>query len=145
MTRSSDGPATTPKSILFVCIGNSCRSQMAEAFARDLGGDAVRAYSAGSHPLGWILPDTSAVMAEKGIALDGQRSKGIWEVPVDEMDVVVSMGCEVVCPVPVGFRGRVIEWSIPDPYAHELDFYREVRDQIEAEVKALLASILTPA
>jgi len=134
-----------PKKILFVCVGNSCRSQMAEAFARHLGGDAVRASSAGSHPLGWILPDTIAVMAEKGIALDGQRSKGIGEVRVDRMDVVVGMGCEVECPVPVGFKGRVIEWNIPDPYARDLDFFRQVRDQIEAEVQALLASILTPA
>jgi len=128
-----------------VCVGNSCRSQMAEAFARHLGGDAVRASSAGSHPLGWILPDTIAVMAEKGIALDGQRSKGVGEVRVDRMDVVVGMGCEVECPVPVGFKGRVIEWNIPDPYARDLDFFRQVRDQIEAEVQALLASILTPA
>jgi len=134
-----------PKKILFVCVGNSCRSQMAEAFARHLGGDAVRASSAGSHPLGWILPDTIAVMAEKGIALDGQRSKGVGEVRVDRMDVVVGMGCEVECPVPVGFKGRVIEWNIPDPYARDLDFFRQVRDQIEAEVQALLASILTPA
>ena len=128
-----------------MCVGNSCRSQMAEAFARHLGGDAVRASSAGSHPLGWILPDTIAVMAEKGIALDGQRSKGVGEVRVDRMDVVVGMGCEVECPVPVGFKGRVIEWNIPDPYARDLDFFRQVRDQIEAEVQALLASILTPA
>ena len=134
-----------PKKILFVCIGNSCRSQMAEAFARQLGGDAVRASSAGSHPLGWILPDTIAVMAEKGIALDGQRSKGIWEVPIDQMDVVVGMGCEVACPVPVGFKGRIVEWNIPDPYARDLDFFRQVRDQIEAEVQSLLSSILTPA
>ncbi|HEV2492350.1 MAG TPA: arsenate reductase ArsC [Terriglobia bacterium] len=145
MTRSSDATVIPPKSILFVCIGNSCRSQMAEAFARQLGGDAVRASSAGSHPLGWILPDTIAVMAEKGIALDGQRSKGIWEVPIDQMDVVVGMGCEVACPVPVGFKGRIVEWNIPDPYARDLDFFRQVRDQIEAEVQSLLSSILTPA
>lgn len=134
-----------PKKILFVCVGNSCRSQMAEAFARHLGGDAVRASSAGSRPLGWILPDTVTVMAEKGISLDGQRSKGIWEIPVDQMDVVVSMGCEVACPVPLGFKGRVIEWNILDPYGRDLEFYRRVRDQIEAEVQSLLSSILTPA
>lgn len=134
-----------PKKILFVCVGNSCRSQMAEAFARHLGGDAVRASSAGSHPLGWILPDTITVMAEKGIALDGQRSKGIWQVPVDQMDVVVGMGCEVECPVPVGFKGRIVEWNIPDPYSRDLEFYRQVRDQIESEVQTLLAEVLAPA
>ncbi len=130
-----------PVNVLFVCVGNSCRSQMAEAWARKLAPDKVRAFSAGSAPYGRIVPETHVVMAEKGITLDGQTSKSLREVPVAEMDVVVSMGCEVACPVPTGFKGRYIEWNIPDPFCSDLDFYREVRDLIESQLKALLDSL----
>jgi len=131
--------------VLFVCIGNSCRSQMAEALANHLGRGKVRALSAGSRPLGYILPQTAEVLAEKGIPLDGQWSKGIDEVPVDDMDYVVSMGCEVSCPVPLGFKGRVVEWDVPDPYSHDLEFFRSVRDLIEENVRSLLASLALDA
>jgi len=141
MAESPGSPAARPTNILFVCVGNSCRSQMAEAFARHLGGGKIRAFSAGSRPLGVILLETGEVMAERGLTLDGQWSKGMRDVPAGDMDVVGSMGCEVVCPVPAGFRGRVIEWNVPDPYGHELEFYRQVRDQIEEEVKALLDEV----
>lgn len=130
-----------PLNILFVCVGNSCRSQMAEALANHLGEGWVRARSAGSHPLGEITPETYEVMAEKGILLEGQWSKGLRDVPVAEMDVVVGMGCEVVCPVPAGFQGRVIEWNIPDPYSRDLAFFRSVRDLIERQVSALLSDL----
>jgi arsenate reductase len=134
-------PERPPLNILFVCIGNSCRSQMAEALANGLGGGRVRAWSAGSHPLGEIAPETYEVMSEKGISLEGQWSKGLRDVPLAEMDVVVGMGCEVECPLPSGFKGRVIEWNIPDPYSHELPAYRSVRDLIERQVKALLSDL----
>jgi arsenate reductase len=127
--------------ILFVCVGNSCRSQMAEALANHWGAGRVRAWSAGSHPLGEITPETYEVMREIGIALEGQWSKGLRDVHVAEMDVVVGMGCEVECPVPSGFRGRIIEWNIPDPYNRDLEFSRGVRDLIEREVKALLSDL----
>jgi len=130
-----------PLNILFVCVGNSCRSQMAEALANHLGQGRVRAWSAGSHPLGEITPETYEVMAEKGILLEGQWSKGLRDVPVAEMDIVVGMGCEVVCPVPAGFQGRVIEWNIPDPYSRDLAFFRSVRDLIERQVTALLSDL----
>ncbi len=130
-----------PLNVLFVCFGNSCRSQMAEALANHLGQGRVRAWSAGSHPLCRILPETYTVMQEKGMPLDGHRSKRLDEVPVAEMDVVVTMGCEVACPVPAGFKGRLVEWNIPDPYSHELDFYRSVRDMIEREIEGLLMDL----
>jgi arsenate reductase len=114
---------------------------MAEALANHLGRGQVHAWSAGSRPLGLILPETHEVLSEKGISLDGQRSKGIWEIPVGDMDYVVSMGCEVSCPVPVGFKGKLIEWNIPDPYSHDLEFFRTVRDLIEAQVRTLLARL----
>jgi arsenate reductase len=146
MNQSSNKPVPDrPLQILFVCVGNSCRSQMAEAFANQLGEGRVRAFSAGSHPLGEILPGTYEVLREKGVSLDGHWSKGLDEVPLAEMDVVVGMGCEVRCPVPVGFKGRVIEWDVPDPYARNLDFYRSVRDVIERQVKALLSDLAAQA
>jgi arsenate reductase len=140
MTQSSDRPLQ----ILFVCIGNSCRSQMAEAWAKHHGNGKVQAFSAGSHPLGVIAAETYDVMREKGISLDGQSSKGVREVPVAEMDVLVGMGFEVTCPVPAGFQGRVVEWHVPDPYAHGMDTFRDVRDVIERHVLTLLAELIPP-
>jgi arsenate reductase len=114
---------------------------MAEALANRSGKGRIRAWSAGSSPLGEIIPRTHEVLREKGIDLDGHWSKGLKDVPVDQMDVVVGMGCEVVCPVPVGFKGQVIEWNIPDPYGHDLEYFRGVRDLVERQVAALIDSL----
>lgn len=127
-----------PVNVLFVCIGNSCRSQMAEAFANQRGEGRIRAWSAGSAPLGEITPKTYEVMREKGYTLDEQWSKSLRDVPMDEMDVVVGMGCEVSCPVPIGFKGQVVEWNIPDPYGLGIEYFRDVRDSIERQVVALV-------
>jgi arsenate reductase (thioredoxin) len=127
-----------PRKILFVCVGNSCRSQMAEAFANRRGGGTVRAWSAGSLPLGSIVPRTKAVLEEKGISLQGQWSKGLCDVPLEEMDVIVSMGSEVDFPLPPGFAGRFVEWEIPDPYGSDLDSYRGIRDLIERKIAMLV-------
>ena len=140
MTQSADPPLK----ILFVCIGNSCRSPMAEAWANHFGQGKVQAFSAGSYPLGVITGATYEVMQERGISLAGQRSKGLREIPVNEMDVVVGMGCEVMCPVPSGYKGRLIEWSIPDPYNQGIESFRNVRDMIEKQVQALLADLALP-
>jgi protein-tyrosine-phosphatase/GNAT superfamily N-acetyltransferase len=130
------------KKILFVCIGNACRSPMAEAFANHLGQGRVRASSAGLFPVGWIAPETYAVMQEKGLSLDGQSSKGLEDVPVDEMDVVVEMtGLGFSRPMPAAFRGRVVQWNIPDAFASGLECNRATRDLIEARVKGLLSEI----
>ena len=128
-------------SVLFVCYGNSCRSQMAEALANQLGKGRVRAFSAGTHPLGMISQDTCAVLIEKGLTLAGHWSKGLQDVPISEMDVVVEMGYGVHCRLPADFKGRVIQWHIPDPYLLERDFFRDVRDLIESEVRKLLADL----
>ena len=114
---------------------------MAEALTKHLGRGRVRAWSAGSRPLGTITPETYVVMREKGLSLEGQWSKGLKDVPVAEMDAVVGMGCKVACPFPAGFRGRVVEWNIPDPYGCDLEYFREVRDLIERQVEALLADL----
>ena len=131
-----------PLKILFVCIGNSCRSQMAEAWANHFGHGRVQASSAGTYPLGVITGDTYNSMNEKGISLDGHCSKGLHDVAVAEMDVVVGMGREIACPVPAGFQGRIVQWEIPDPYGRGIEFFRKVRDMIEPQVRALLADVL---
>src|SRR5437773_262845 len=135
MSKSSPGKLLN---VLFVCIGNSCRSQMAEALANHLGHGRINAWSAGSMPLGEITPLTFQVLREKGLDLDGHWSKGLEDVPVEKMDVVVGMGCEVDCPVPTGFNGMRIEWNIPDPYGCEVAYFRSVRVSIQRLVMALL-------
>jgi len=148
MNQSPDNPMTAssnhPVKILFVCVGNACRSQMAEAWANHFGKGRVEAHSAGSHPFGSIAEDTYNVMSEKGISLDHQCSKGLGDVHVAEMDVVVAMGGEVECPVPEGFKGQIVDWNIPDPYARGIESFRNVRDMIERQVLALLADLVVP-
>ena len=114
---------------------------MAEAFLNRSGGDGVHGWSAGSCRLGEIAWGTSLVMREKGISLEGQWSKGLNDVPLADMDVIVTMGCEVSCPAPAGFAGRVVEWSIPDPYGSDRAAYREARDLVEAKVTALATEL----
>ena len=126
--------------VLFVCVGNSCRSQMAEALANHLGQGRVHAWSAGSRPAGMISAVAQTVMREQRLSMDGQWSKGLEEVPVAEMEIVVTMGCEVQCPMPKGFTGRRVEWNIPDP-GDDLQLGREVRGLIERQVTALLAEL----
>ena len=137
-------PSGQPVKILFVCVGNSCRSQMAEGWANHFGKGRVQAFSAGSHPFGSIVKDTYTVMSEKGISLDGQYSKGLGDIPVAQMDVVVRMGTEVECPVLAGFKGRVVDWNVFDPYARGVESFRNVRDMIERQVLELLADLVSP-
>lgn len=124
------------KSILFVCIGNACRSQMAEGFARHLGLPGLVVYSAGSHPAGFVAPGAIEVMKEKGIDISRHYSKGIGEIPLIEFDILVTMGCGDSCPV-VNAKQR-IDWQIPDPIGRSSEFFRQVRDEIEAKVRTLL-------
>jgi len=115
---------------------------MAEGFANQLGEGRVTAWSAGSSPLGWIAPYTYLVMQEKGISLDGQWSKRLEDVPAAGMDVVVTMGGEVECLLPPRFKGRRVEWEIPDPFGAGVELYREARDLAEDHVRALLTEIM---
>jgi protein-tyrosine-phosphatase len=127
------------KRILFVCVENSNRSQMAEAFARMHGGDAIEPYSSGSRPSGQVNPRAVAFMRERGYDLTQHRSKSLAEIPAVEYDVAVTMGCGDACPL-VKARQRE-EWEIPDPKEMTADQFRAVRDLIEEKVKALLASL----
>ena len=126
------------KRILFVCIENSNRSQMAEAFAHMLGGADIEALSAGSAPSGVINPKAIAAMAELGYDLTTHDSKSLDQVTGD-FDAVVTMGCGDSCPwVPAKRRE---DWALTDPKHLEGDAYRAVRDDIRERVRALLASL----
>jgi protein-tyrosine-phosphatase len=126
------------KRVLFVCVENSNRSQMAEAFARNFGGDDVEALSAGSKPSGRINPKAIRFMAELGIDLSAHASKSLDDIE-GEFDAVVTMGCGDSCPwVPAKRRE---DWALPDPRDLDDDGYRAVRDEIGTRVKILLASL----
>ncbi|MEZ5465018.1 MAG: arsenate reductase ArsC [Lysobacteraceae bacterium] len=127
------------RKILFVCVENSNRSQMAEAFARHLGGDAVEALSAGSRPSGIINPKAIRFMSEIGIDLSGQHSKSLDEVGDGPFEAVITMGCGDNCPLVAANRRE--DWALPDPREAGDDGYRQVRDAIEARVRELLASL----
>jgi arsenate reductase len=125
--------------ILFVCIENSNRSQMAEAFARLHGADRVEAYSAGSRPSGQVNPRAVEFMRERGYDLTKHKSKALADIPDVEFEVAVTMGCGDACPLVQARRRQ--DWNIPDPKGLPADEFRAVRDLIEQKVKALLADL----
>ena len=125
-----------PPRILFVCVENSCRSQMAEALARLEFGDSVQVYSAGSRASGQVNPKAIALMAELGYDLSRHKSKGLEDIPQVEYDVVVGMGCGDTCPW-VRSRRRE-DWAIPDPKQMSLEQMREVRGLIADNIRILL-------
>ena len=129
-----------PKKLLFVCIENSNRSQMSQAFAIIHGGENVEAYSAGSKPSGIVNPKAIAAMKELGYDLSKHDSKSLQEVEqYAPFDVVVTMGCGDACPwMPAK---KFVDWQIPDPKHMEPKEFNEVRDFIEQLVKDLLKSL----
>ena len=129
--------------LLFVCIENSNRSQMAEGFACRLGQGRVTAFSAGSRPSGQINPRAIQFMKEKGIDLTVQLSKGLDDLPKVRWDYVVTMGCGDACPtLPAVHR---IDWDLPDPKQLPDDGFRAIRDKIEGLVAELLSEAIAPA
>jgi arsenate reductase len=130
------------KTVLFVCVENSNRSQMAEAFARMHGAGRVEAASAGSRPSGRINPKAIAAMAELGYDLTVHASKGLEEFNGRAVDVAVTMGCGDECPLVVAARRE--DWQIPDPREMSPEQFRGVRDLIESKVTGLLASLSRP-
>lgn len=126
------------KRVLFVCVENSNRSQMAEAFAHIHGGDAVDAHSAGSKPSGIINPKAIRFMSELNYDLGTHVSKSLDEIE-GEFDAVITMGCGDNCPwVPAKRRE---DWGLPDPKNMDDEGYRAVRDEISSRVKRLLDSL----
>lgn len=128
------------KRVLFVCVENSNRSQMSQAFALIHGGSGVEAYSAGSKPSGIVNPKAIAAMKELGYDLSLHESKSLQEVEAfAPFDAVVTMGCGDACPwMPAK---RFIDWQIPDPKHMEPREFNQVRDLISEKVKALLAEL----
>jgi len=124
------------KRIVFICVENARRSQMAEGFAEALGREDVEVYSAGSNPSSQIDPSVIEVMKEKGIDLGTKRPKSLDDLPKVEMDYLVTMGCEETCPAVLA--KKTIEWEIPDPKGKSIEFCREIRDTVEDKVKNLL-------
>jgi protein-tyrosine-phosphatase len=125
-----------PSTVLFVCVHNAGRSQMAAGFLRALGGDRVAVLSAGSVPADRISPTAVAAMAEVGIDIAGHQPAVITESAVQAADVVVTMGCGDECPYFPGTRYE--DWRIDDPAGLPLEQVRPIRDQIRARVATLL-------
>lgn len=128
------------KKLLFVCVENSNRSQMSEAFAKILGGENVEAFSAGSNPSGVVNPKAIASMKELGYDLTKHQSKSLKDVELfAPFDAVVTMGCGDACPwMPAK---KFIDWQIPDPKNMQPAEFNAVRDQIRDKVKSILSSL----
>ena len=129
------------KKILFLCTHNSCRSQMAEGFAKKLGQGKIEVFSAGSNPSGKVDKMAIEVMKEKGIDISGQKSKGFGDLKEKNFDYVITMGCGDVCPF-VPARQK-IDWDLPDPKGKPIEAYREIRDVIERKVQELILNLWT--
>jgi len=127
------------KRVIFLCVENSNRSQMAEAFARIHGSATVEAYSAGSRPSGKVNPKAVEAMRELGYDLTQHRSKSVDDLADMEFDVAVTMGCGDECPVLRAKQRQ--DWDIPDPKNLPSDQFHAVRNLIEEKVKALLARL----
>jgi len=130
---------TEKPTVLFVCVHNAGRSQMAAGYLRALGGDAVDVLSAGSEPKETINPVAVRAMAEEGIDVSGATPRLLTTDAVLEADVVITMGCGDACPV---FPGKRYEdWELEDPAGKDLETVRSIRDEIRMRVEALLAEL----
>ena len=132
---------TTKKpAVLFVCVHNAGRSQMAAGFMRELAGEKVEVLSAGSAPKDSINPIAVEAMKEVGIDISNQQPKILTTEAVFESDAVITMGCGDACPI---FPGKRYEdWVLEDPAGQDLDFVRKVRDEIKVRVELLLKDLL---
>jgi len=126
--------------VLFVCVHNAGRSQMAAGYMRELGGDRIEVLSAGSAPKDTINPQAIAVMAEEGIDIANQQPKILTPEAVQESDAVITMGCGDACPFYPGKRYE--DWVLDDPAGQDIDQVRVIRDQIKVRVQALLSELL---
>lgn len=126
------------KKVLFVCVENAGRSQMAEAFAKKYGKQRIEVLSAGTMPANQVNPVVVQVMLEREIDLSGNTPKVITNQMVQEADMIIVMGCsaEGFCPAP--FLNKVIDWGIEDPKGKPIEKVREIRDEIERRVRTLI-------
>jgi arsenate reductase len=126
-------------SVLFVCVHNAGRSQMAAAFLTHLAGDAVEVRSAGSAPADTVNPAVVEAMSEAGVDISAETPKVLTTEAVQASDVVITMGCGDTCPV---FPGKTyLDWKLDDPAGQGVDAVRPIRDEIETRVRALLTDL----
>lgn len=136
----ADVPTAVKPTVLFVCVHNAGRSQMAAGYLRALGGDAVEVLSAGSAPKDTINPVAVEAMAEEGIDISDNTPKVLTVDAVRESDVVITMGCGDACPI---FPGKRYEdWELDDPAGQGIEAVRPIRDEIRTRIEALLAGLL---
>ena len=128
--------------LLFVCVHNAGRSQMAAALAQHLAAGRVHVRSAGSAPTGHILPTATQALAERGIEVNQEFPKPLTDDVVHAADVIVTMGCSDRCPVLAG--KRYLDWAVADPDGQPIEVVRAIRDDIQARVTQLLAEVLDP-
>ena len=128
--------------VLFVCVHNAGRSQMAAGYLQHLSGGAVEVRSAGSEPADVVNPAAVAAMAEAGIDIHASKPKILTTDAVRESDVVITMGCGDACPIYPGKRYE--DWAVDDPAETDLDGVRRIRDDIAERVRGLLAEVTAP-
>jgi len=122
----------------FICVHNSCRSQMAEGWARHLGAEVLEAYSAGTEDYPEVKPKAVEVMIEAGVSMDGFKPKLLSDIPT-KLDILITMGCNVECPfVPCSHRE---DWGLEDPSGGSLDDFRATRDLIKTKVEDFIERI----
>lgn len=128
--------------ILFVCVENSCRSQIAEGLVNHLSkkiNKKIKAYSAGSKPIGKVDPLAIEVMREINIDISLQKSKNFKDLFTKNFDYVVTLGCKEICPfVPAK---KYVHWKIEDPKGKDIEFFRKIRDKIKKKIEELLKEI----
>ncbi len=127
------------KNVLFLCVGNSCRSQMAEGFAREMGNGIIEVRSAGTRPASSVASLAIEVMREKGIDISGQHPKPLTKELVEWARLRISMGCGVEQSCPAIYLDIFEDWAIEDPFNGTIEDYRIARDKIEAKVRSLIA------
>jgi arsenate reductase (thioredoxin) len=130
------------KRILFVCVGNSCRSPMAEALARHLAADVIDPQSAGISPLGSVAQSTRRVLLDRGVPADGLSSKGVASASLMAIDLIINMS-----GIPGGSlfpNSRVEDWDVEDPYGEDMETYSRICEDIEARVLSLAGRLREP-
>ncbi len=131
---------TDRPTVLFVCVHNAGRSQMAAGYLQRLAGDRIEVLSAGSQPKDRINPVAVAAMAEEGIDIAGRQPRALTDEAVQQSDVVITMGCGDECPFYPGKRYE--DWVLDDPAGQDIDAVRPIRDEIRGRVEALVAELL---
>ncbi|MBS4538658.1 arsenate reductase ArsC [Clostridium sp. D2Q-11] len=126
------------KKVAFVCVHNSCRSQMAEGWAKKIGSDVIEAYSAGTEEYPEVKPKAVEVMEEAGVDMSSHHPKLLSDIP-EEIDILITMGCNVVCPYVPNSHSE--DWGLEDPSGGPIEGFKETRDIIKEKVEDLIKRI----